>query len=29
LFTAKKVQVKGWASAKKATRFIDAHRAKG
>jgi inorganic pyrophosphatase len=29
LFTAKKVQVRGWASAKKATRFIDAHRAKG
>ena len=29
LFTDKKVQVKGWISAKKTTRFIEAHRAKG
>jgi inorganic pyrophosphatase len=27
-FTDKKVQIKGWASAKKAMRFIDAHRSK-
>ena len=28
LFTDKQVRVKGWASAKKAMRFVDAHRRK-